>query len=542
MTQLPATLLLRNARIYTRDPLRPWAGALAIVNDRVAWVGPDEEAKQWLGPNTRVLDGGGRLALPGLIDSHFHLLLGARSMGWLILDDATSLDDLQGRLHDYAAGHAGEWVVGRGWKYSLFAPEQAIQRGLLDAVVPDRPVLLIAFDGHTAWANTAALRLAGILEGAETGTPFSTVVRGNDGLASGELREGAAIDLVRSRIPAQSEAEQEGLLRQTLGELAALGLTGVHNMDGDEWQLGLYRRLLERDELSLRVLLPLSLSPGSAREHIDAWAAIAAAEQHPALRAGAVKLFMDGVVESKTALLLAPYADGSGELGTANYAQEEFEALVERADRHQLQVFVHAIGDGAVRRTLDGFAAARRANGVRDARHRVEHVELIDPSDVARFVELGTIAAMQPVHANFGLDEQNTWRRLSGPARWPWGFAWRRLRDAGVRLAFGSDWPVASPDPLLGMHVALNRIKLDFSGPESAFPDQRVGLEEAIAGYTDWAAYAGQRESELGRLAPGYLADFVLLSQNLFDLPAEAVGETKVALTVMGGRVVYEAQ
>lgn len=535
-----ATLLLRNARIYTQDPARPWAEALAIVGDRVAWLGPDAEAAAWLGPQTRTVDGGGRLALPGLTDSHFHLLLGARGLGRLQLDDAASVAEVQAMLRDYAAAEPGrDWLVGRGWKYSLFAPGQAIHRTTLDAVTGERPALLTAFDGHTAWANTAALRRAGILAGADTGSAFNVVVMGDDGLASGELREGA-MDLVRRLIPPIGAAEQEALLGRALRELAALGLTGVHNMDGDEEQLALYRRLLERGELSLRVLLPLSVSPGTPPERIDAWTELARDYAGPTLRAGAAKLFIDGVIESKTALLLAPYNDGSADLGAANYEQEEFAELVARADARGLQVFVHAIGDGAVRRTLDAYAAAERRNGRRDARHRVEHVELIDPSDVARFVELGAIASMQPIHANFGLDEQNTWRRLSGPRRWAWGFAWRRLLDAGVRLAFGSDWPVAHPDPLRGIDVALNRIKLDFSGPDSAFPDQRVTLEEAIAGYTTWAAYAAHREAELGRLAPGYLADLVLLSHNLFELPREALREAKVDLTVAGGAVVFE--
>ena len=533
----PAHTLLRNARIVTQNPEQPLAEALAVVGDRVAWIGRNDEAKAWIGPGTRVIDGGGRLALPGLIDSHFHLLLGARTLGMLPLEGAHDLAEVQARLRAHAATTDGDWIVGRGWAYRLFAGGEPIHRHMLDAAVPERPVFLTAFDGHTAWANTVALRRAGILEGADTGSAFSLVVLGADGLATGELREGAAMNLVRRHIPTLSEDEQLTLLRQALRKLATLGLTGIHNMDGDAWQLGLYRRLLERGELSLRVLLPLSLSPGMAPEQIDAWAELARAQSDPRLSAGAVKLFMDGVVESKTALLLAPYNDGSADLGTANYAQEEFDALVTRADARGLQVFVHAIGDGAVRRTLNGFAAARRRNGVRDSRHRVEHVELIDPSDVGRFVELGAIAAMQPIHANFGLDEQNTWRRLSGPARWPWGFAWRRLRDSGVRLAFGSDWPVADPDPLKGIHVCLTRPPLDHG-----VPDQRVTLDEAVAGYTTWAAYAGHQETALGQLAPGYRADLVLLSQDLYALPAAAIPEARVALTMVGGEVVFEGR
>lgn len=535
-----ATLILRNARIATQNPDRPWATALAVVGDRIVWVGDDAEARAWYGPGVKEIDGAGRLVLPGFCDSHQHLLIGARALGCLALDDAASLDDLQARLRGYAAANPDrEWLVGRGWMYRLFAPGQAIDRRILDAVVPDRPVFLSAFDGHTGWANTVALERAGILHGADTGNPFSTVVLDGAGMATGELREGPAMDVVRRLIPPVSAAEQDDLLRRALRELAALGITSVHNMDGDADQLALYARFAAAGELSLRILLPLSLTPGVDPAQIDAWAELAAQHQGPLVRAGAVKLFMDGVVESKTALLLAPYADGSGDCGIANYDQAEFTALVTRADARGLQVFVHAIGDAAVRRTLDSYAAAQRANGRRDARHRVEHVELIDPADVGRFAELGVIASFQPIHVGFGLDEANTWRRLSGPTRWPLGFAWRTLTDSGAHIALGSDWPVAAPDPLRGIATALQRVKLDLSGPESSFPDQRLTLDELIRGYTSGAAYAAHREGEVGRLAPDYLADFVALDGDIFTLPSEAIAQTRVALTVMGGTVVH---
>lgn len=535
-----ATLVLRNARIATQDPERPWATALAVAADRIVWVGDDADAAAWYGRETREIDAAGNVVLPGFCDSHLHLLIGARSLGRLQLDTAASLADLQARLHTYAAADPErEWIVGRGWMYRLFAPGQPIHRQILDAVVPDRPVFLSAFDGHTGWANTIALERAGILHGADTGNPFSSVVLDATGSATGELREGPAMDLVRRLIPPLSAAEQDDLLRRALRELAALGITSVHNMDGDAEQLALYERFLNAGELSLRLLLPLSLSPGIDPTQIAAWAERAARYQGPVLRAGAVKLFMDGVVESKTALLLAPYADDSGDLGLANYNQAEFNALVRHADAQGLQVFVHAIGDAAVRRTLDSFAAAQQANDRRDSRHRVEHVELIDRADLGRFAELGAIASFQPIHVGFGMDAENTWRRLSGPTRWPLGFAWRTLADAGAPICLGSDWPVASPDPLRGIAAALQRTKLDLSGPESTFPDQRLSLAELIHGYTVGAAYAAHREADLGRLAPGFLADFVLLEDDIFTLPADAIASTRVALTVMGGRVVH---
>ena len=310
-------------------------------------------------------------------------------------------------------------------------------------------------------------------------------------------------------------------------------------MDGSEAQLALYQGFAERSDLSLRVYLPLSITPGMDPARIDAWAALAGELRGPLLRAGCVKMFMDGVVESKTAYLLAPYADGSGERGVPDYSQAEFDILCTRADAQGLQIFTHAIGDAAVRATLDGYAAARRANGSRDSRHRVEHVELLDLADLPRFAELGVLAAMQPLHANFGYDEQNPWRRLAGAERWAWGFPWRALRDAGAHLAFGSDWPVVSADPLRGIEAAQNRIKLDLSGAESSFPDQRISLAETIAAYTSGAAYAEFQEREKGILREGMLADLVLLSENIFELPPEALGKARVELTMLAGRVIY---
>jgi predicted amidohydrolase YtcJ len=536
---LPTTLLLHNAKVYTGDPALPWAQAVAIAGDRVAWVGAEADAAAWRGPRTEVVDGGGRLLLPGLTDSHIHLLGGARALGDLALDDVATLPECLQRLRAYADANPGlPWIRGRGWRYSLFGRGEPIRRALLDAVVPDRPVYLTAFDGHTAWANTRALELAGILGGAEAGAN-SLVVQGDDGAATGELREAGAMAYVRALLPAPTPADDERLLRRALRELAALGVTGAHNMDGDAAQIALYQRLAERGELTLRVRCPMSFGPETPLGRLDEFAALGASLGGPWVRGGCVKLFADGVVESKTALLLAPYADGSGDLGAANYDEAHFQRAVARADALGQQVIVHAIGDAAVRMALDAFERAREGNGPRDSRHRVEHVELLDPADLHRFRALGVIASMQPAHANFGLDESNPWRRLAGPERWAWGFPWRALLDAGAPVAFGSDWPVASADPLLGMQVAQTRIKLDFSAADSPFPDQRPALHETVAAYTAGAAFAGFAEREQGRIAPGFLADMVLLSEDIFALPPERIASARAGLTIVGGRIVW---
>lgn len=532
----PIDLVIRNIVL----PGQPDRYAIAIGGERIVWRGPDEHAPQWQSATTRVIDGGGMLALPGLTDCHFHLHNGARALGMLRLEDAQSVADLQARLAAYAAANPHlPWLIGRGWRYRLFSPDQLPDRHLLDAVVPDRPVLLTAFDGHTAWVNTAALQIAGILHGAETGNPLSTVVMGPDGLATGELREAPAMDLVRRWIPAPNETELRHLLRRALHELAGLGLTCVHNMDGDEAQRTRYRELAAAGELTLRIRLPLSVSPGTDPHRITMWAADAHQHPHPFIQTDAVKLFVDGVVEAKTALMLAPYADSSGECGVANYDPVEFVDLITRADAAGLQVCVHAIGDGGVRQTLDAFAAAQQANGRRDARHRVEHAEIVDPADLPRFAALGVIASVQPVHVDFGIDQANPWWRLVGRQRLRYGFPWRDLLRAGARMALGSDWPVADPNPLRGMQVACTRGKLDFSSPESDFPDQRLTMSEALAGYTTWAAYAGFREHELGRLDAGYLADVILLDRDITVGPPDQIATAQVMLTMVGGKVVF---
>jgi predicted amidohydrolase YtcJ len=532
---MPQTdLLLRNLRLAGRSGRH----AIAVSGDRMVWLGDDRDAAAYHGPQTRVIDAGGAVAVAGMTDTHIHLQSGARVMAQLRLEDAADLADLQERLAAYAATNPQlNWIVGRGWQYRLFSTGQTVDRRLLDQVIPQRPVFLTAFDGHTAWANTAALERAGILHGAETGSSFSRVMPGPDGLASGELREAPAMDLVRRLIAPPDESTMRRLLRNAMQRLNALGLTGIHNMDGQPAQLARYQALLADDELTLRIQLPLDVDPGCSVEQIDAWAAAAAAINSPLLRADAAKLYIDGVIEAQTALLLADYTGGSGGRGTANYEQEAFERLINAADHAGLQVAVHAIGDGGVQRTLDAYHRLPQ----RGRRHRIEHVELLDPADVARFRALNISAGVQPLHVDFALDPQNPWRSLVGPERLRYGFAWRELIAQGTPLGLGSDWPVAEPDPLRGIQQACTRPPLDHDLSAAGCTDQRLTVAEALAGYTTAAAYLGRREHELGRLAVGCLADIVLLRHDPFELPPTALAECGILLTLVGGRVVFSA-
>jgi hypothetical protein len=542
-----ASLVVRNARIYTLDRSLPWADALAIQGDRIAWVGRDYEADDWIGPNTKVIEAGKRLVLPGLIDSHFHLLLGARGLHGVQLDDAKSVEEIQQQVRAFAQAHPDrEWITGRGWQYKALPEGVAVHRKMLDEVVPDRPVVLTAFDGHTAWANTVALERAGLLNGPSAQPAFGAVIMGDDGAATGELRETVAMNLVRSHVPELTAAEQDALLRRALKMAASYGITSVHNMDGQHDALSVFHRFDAHAELTLRVYVPFDVEPGMKEDALEAWVhSPNANSQSPLVRTGAMKFFADGVVESKTAWMLEPYADGSDDRGKPNFDPEEFKRLVVKADYLRQQVFVHAIGDAAARLALDAFNHAIRMNGPRSSRHRIEHVEVLDPADLTRFKRMHALASVQPLHADFGTDDANPWRKLVGPRRWAWGFPWRTLMNAGVPLAFGSDWPVVTMNPFEGMRAGLARHKLDFSDAKSHFPDQKLTLEELIEGYTRAGAYFEFQEREKGQIKAGMLADVIALDQNWFDaLPEElsgVIGDTRSALTIVGGRIVHEA-
>jgi predicted amidohydrolase YtcJ len=327
------------------------------------------------------------------------------------------------------------------------------------------------------------------------------------------------------------------MLRRGLAEAAKMGVTSVHNMDGDMEQLTLYSSLENRDELILRVYCPYSVKPDTLPEALTEAVAMRRAFQSDMVRGGCVKFFMDGVIETYTGLLLDDYAGLPGSCGGSLFSAEHFNSMAAEADRLGLQIFVHATGDGAVRRALDGFEAAQRQNGRRDSRHRIEHIELIHPEDVPRFVELGVIASMQPAHVPLQTpDDPDVWPARVGLERWGRSFAWQTLRQAGARLAFGSDWPVAPQDPLLGLHAALNRRPW-----LPGLPEQRQTLADAIAAYTCDAAYAEFQEQSKGQLKAGMLADMVLLSTDLFATPADEIDRVHPVLTICDGRIVYEA-
>ncbi len=511
---------------------------LRIVGGRIAGMGRG-------GAPEGAVDLRGATVLPGFCDSHLHLFAGGVSLGEVNLGSVHSEAALAEALRGAGAGLAEEAMLcGYGANYDLMG-EGRPDRHRLDAIIGGRPVYIVATDYHCAWANTAALRLAGVLEGGPEG-----VMVGADGLATGELREFAAMGAVRRMAPSGgrealglSGLEPEGVtaaerardleaLRAAMRECARFGITTAINMDGNLYQAGLFTELAEAGELPIRVSLPMTLVPGMAEARRAELLAQAAAAPVGRLSFGRVKMFMDGVFDTWTAYRTDDYPDRAGFRGAPLFGAEEFARNCIEADAAGLAIATHAVGDGAVRATLDGYAAAARVNGRRDARHRVEHVDMLHAEDLARFAELGVVASMQPVHppGSSGLPLEPT-VSIMGRARWGDTFPWRALRGAGAVLAFGTDWPVSPLSPWNALHAALTR-RVWAEG----VADQRIGFAECLAAYAAGGAYTLFAEGDRGRIAVGLEADLVALAG--FGEAAMVAGRVpEVRMVMVGGAV-----
>jgi predicted amidohydrolase YtcJ len=535
--QPSAHFLFENTHVFTADSVHPFAEAVAVTNNRIVFVGSRSDAQFFKGTSTRVIDAGGGMLLPGFIDSHFHMMYGALNLDGMQLEPASNYDELSQIILAYAAEHPNDlWLPGTGLRYNLGPGYTPLNRHHLDALVAERPIYINAFDGHTSWANTLALKMAGIFNGGETG-PNSENVLDEHGESTGELREPGAYKPVSDIVPKPDDVRKRLLLQKALHLTASLGVTSVHNMDGNDHQAAVYAALEDLGELTCRIYLPYSVSPETPLEAIEKEAlAMKQTYNGEMLRAGSVKFFIDGVIEGFTGLLVDPYADNPTTCGAANYDIEQFNRLVVEADRLGMQIYTHSVGDMGVRRVLDAYQHAQQLNGKRDSRHRVEHIELIHTDDLPRFKELGVLASMQPLHSPMQVDENDIWPTRVGRERWPLSFAWQVLREAGATLVFGSDWPVVTQNPLRGISNAVNRLPW-----AEGMPYQRQTLSDTLIAYSRDAAYAEFQEQQKGQIKEGYLADLVLLPKNLFEIPPTAIADLKPSLTMADGRVIYEA-
>jgi predicted amidohydrolase YtcJ len=546
-------LILTNAHVLTMDSGSPMAEAVAIAAGRILAVGPRREVERLAGPGTRVIDAGGRSLLPGFVESHLHLVLGGAELAHLQLGGVHGMAALVQAARDFAARHPDlPLLMGQGADYAML--DHPVTRQDLDRVIPDRPFAMTAADHHTVWANTAALRAAGILHG--LATPHGhEVVMSADGTATGELREFEAFAPVialggEARLnlgiatgeepsPWPDDAERaidRAKIARGLAHCAAHGITSMVNMDGNRYTLTLLREMQAEGRLTARVKVPFHFKPHMELSALDRAEAMTREFNDDWLQCGFVKMFMDGVVDSRTAYMLNDYPGHPGHRAEPLFAPDRFKAIATEIDRRGLQIAVHAIGDAAVRQTIDGYEAAQRANGRRDSRHRIEHIELIDRADIARLGALGIVASLQPPHPPGAMDFplQPTLDTI-GRDRWPDGYLWRTLAEAGARIAYASDWPVTDVSVLRGLQAALTRVPYDGAG------DERLSLMASLHAYTAGGAWAAHRETVTGRIRPGLAADLVLLGGDVTATPAQTIAELGIALTICGGQITHQS-
>ena len=547
-TKSPAAdVILIHARIYTVNARQPWAEALAIGDGKILAVGKDTEISHYRGSSTKVIDAKGRLVLPGFTDCHVHFMDGSFSLQQVNVEDARNLEQVQQQIKTYAEAHPNDaWVLGRGWSYPIFPPSGMPDKKQLDAVVPDRPAYIEGYDGHTWWANTKALEAAHITK-ATADPPGGTIVRDPaTGEPTGAIKEDAADAMVRRAIAVPSREKKLKALREGLKHANELGITRVHVMGGvnvgagDVADAELLEELRRNNELTVRFYLGYRFDPPEVTAHqLDEIEKARQRYHDDWIAAGGVKFFLDGVIETHTAAMLAPYSNAPDLSGSLLWDPDKYKNFVAELDRRGIQIFTHAIGDHAIRLALDAYGAAATKNGTKDARHRIEHIEDPSAADIPRFGQLGVIASMQPLHSYPDDDTLKSWLPAVGPERASRAWPWRSIQDAGGVLVFGSDWPVVTLSPWPGLQNAVTRQTTDGKPEAGWIPSERISLADAIKGYTLNAAFAGHREKTEGSLEPGKFADLIIVSQNIFETDPHHLIDTKVVMIMVGGRVVY---
>ncbi|MFV5998310.1 amidohydrolase [Streptomyces sp. NPDC056231] len=539
-----ADLVFTRGPVFTADPARSRATSLAVVGDRIAAVGHDD-VRELIGPGTEVVDLTGKLLLPGFQDAHIHAVYAGVELAECDLTGTVGVEEYLARIRTYADAHPDHaWITGGGWSMESFDGGLPT-RQLLDSVVPDRPVLLANRDHHGAWANTRALELAGIT--AATPDPVDgRIEREPDGSASGMLQEGATA-LVSRLAPASTPADRlAGLLRaQEL--LHSLGITGWQDallgvFNGKADPSDAYLAAARDGSLTARVTGALWWDRERGAEQIDELVALREKLSHGRFRAGSVKIMQDGIAENFTAAMTSPYLDGCG-CATANSGlsfvdPHALRGHVTRLDALDFQVHFHALGDRAVREALDAIEAAIEANGRRGNRHHLAHLQVVHPDDIRRFAQLGAIANIQPLWAAHEPQMDELTIPFLGPERAAWQYPFGDLLRAGATFAAGSDWPVSSPDPIEGIHVAVNRREPGATDDRVFFPEQRLDLATAVAAYTAGTAHVNGLD-DAGSLLPGNLADLVVLDRDIFTAPPEEIAEARVLRTYVGGSLVH---
>ncbi len=535
----PADTVLIHAKVYTVNPREPWAQALAVRGGKIVAVGSDKAIAAYQGPSTKVIDAKEHMVLPGFMDAHVHMMAGAAQLEQITLNDARTIDDFQRMVKEYAAAHPDrKWIQGMGWYYSVFGRNGAPDKKFIDEVVPDRPVYLAAYDGHSSLVNSKALQMAGITR--KTPDPANGIIVRNPatGEPTGFLKE-AAGSLVMKTAPRPTREEERDRMIKAIHYASSLGLTRVISAGADAERVDLFDEIRQKGDLTVRLCMARFVTPPispevmktleeNRRKYADDWIDLAP-----------VKFLLDGVIEARTAAMMEPYTNDPGNRGQLYFDPDQYKEAVMRLDRLGFQVFTHAIGDRAIRLALDACEAANKANGRTDARHKIEHIEDPGAEDIPRFGKLGVIASMQPLHATPNDNNLNVWAGNVGPERAQRAWPWRDILAGGAVLSFGSDWSVVTLNPWPAVQMLLTRETPDGTPAGGWIPKECLTLEEAIRGYTMGCAFAARREKTEGSIEAGKLADVILISQDLFEIAPDQIGKTKVLMTMVGGKTVY---
>ena len=551
-----SSLLIINGHVQTMDDKSTTAEAIFIEGNTIQAVGSNIQMLKLQKEDTQVISANGGTIMPGFIDSHVHLFPGSDGLNKLNLMTLDTFNELHLSISEQIKISPIEsFIFGRGANYKLFSTSNLKTREQLDQISTENAILVQAPDGHTAWANTKALSDAGVLDGVTLPLGHE-VVMSPDGFAEGMLKENEAIMLVlalqgsnRSRVgldtgenpvpPATNKERSHDMeiLKNGLRHLAQLGVTSIHNMDGNFYTLELLEQIRDEGDLTCRVKVPFHFKKEMPIEKLDLASEMNVRWNDDFLSSGLVKFFIDGVLDSGTAFLINDYADTPNWKGDALFEEDLFNKLSVDVDSRGLQIAVHSIGDAAVHRVLNGYEYARERNGIRDSRHRVEHIELIQKDDIARFKELDVIASMQPVHppGSDGLPLEPTISKI-GHDRFNEAYAWRSIKEAGGKVTFSTDWPVSNVDPINCIFNALNR-QVWAEGQL----DQRLSLIDTLKAYTIGGAYAEFKEHKKGLIQKNYLADIVVLSDRIDLVDKEQLSTLKVITTIVDGKLVYSS-
>ena len=539
-SQPASDLIITHANIWTVDPARPSAQALAVIGERIVDVGTEEEVSAWRGRQTRVIDAGGKLVLPGFNDAHVHFVSGGAQLDSVQLNDAISAEEFVRRIAERAKiTPKGEWITGGEWDETKWNPPHLPTKELIDPVTGETPVFVYRYDGHLALANSAALRAGGVT--AQTpDPPGGTIVHDAHGNPTGALKD-AAQDLVFKVIPSMTHEQRLHATRRAMEHAASLGVTSAQYMDDDDNEtyndLKIFSELHDQRLLTTRLYVAPSIVDWEDQAKIGVRRSFGSSD----LRIGALKGYADGSLGSRTAYFFEPFSDAPDNHGLLSHEMQPPSAMRERiikADAAGLQICIHAIGDKAISMILDFYSDAVKQNGARDRRFRIEHAQHMAAKDFDRFAQFGVIASVQPYHA---IDDGRWAEDRIGHDRASRTYAFRTFLDHKVRLAFGTDWPVAPLNPMLGLYAAVTRATLDGKNPNGWFPDQKLTMAEAVEAYTMGSAYAEFQEKEKGSITSGKLADFVILSDDIFEIDPAKIRDAKVLKTFLGGKLIWEA-